>query len=697
MIFGIGQLQEGLNESDDRYQTKRLNNLKLYNLFRETFPTASITDHQNFINNMAGGDRWLRGQLPSEDALKAYDRERTRLTREREEDRKYQQFTRQVKMNKDLDDVISSLAETGIDAKDIEKNIFARFGRDSQIGQMFDKRFVNNQPALTSRITNARTKRARTLFADIKPLNLSEADTKAYLENIGYKPGSHIYKQVVASNIAHAKDRANTKFLEAIPALTNASAVIEKAMHEDHKAVVAELKKQASSLGLSPTDAQIANVASNVIASAKGKAPAMEAEAVGSLESVIKTAAMEMSLGILLEEDVRAKIEKSLIGRFPEAMKKRILDRAVEEAKTLTSNSLEQGRVTKENEAKEAAQVQIKEERKETTKDVVERAGNSIALMIAPGDDNLSIEDDEGSTLYAARVQLAAHAKTLLDEGVSREDIVLAINTIRDSKPGMKVPFEVITPDNIKTILQKANRPTSWAARQVKRQQDLTSKIMDPEKAEKIINVATSVALKTGDESLDAVRKFANDRSQNSKTLASRIKQFNGEVDKRIAELEGYVNNPRYALGRDENFKKRISKIIDQLKDYKKEASALQHITYIERGPEINQLNLEASGGDPNITPAEYRRALRNELAVIQQKYLITSGKTIDNMFRAAKEKLYERPGYERLRPLLTGDLKRGDLGRFRQEMKRISENKTALMRESEAKEKRAIELTANK
>ena len=169
MIFGIGQLQEGLNESDDRYQTKRLNNLKLYNLFRETFPTASITDHQNFINNMAGGDRWLRGQLPSEDALKAYDRERTRLTREREEDRKYQQFTRQVKMNKDLDDVISSLAETGIDAKDIEKNIFARFGRDSQIGQMFDKRFVNNQPALTSRITNARTKRARTLFADIKP------------------------------------------------------------------------------------------------------------------------------------------------------------------------------------------------------------------------------------------------------------------------------------------------------------------------------------------------------------------------------------------------------------------------------------------------------------------------------------------------------------------------------------------------
>ena len=312
MIFGIGQLQEGLNESDDRYQTKRLNNLKLYNLFRETFPTTSITDHQNFINNMAGGDRWLRGQLPSEDALKAYDRERTRLTREREEDRKYQQFTRQVKMNKDLDDVISSLAETGIDAKDIEKNIFARFGRDSQIGQMFDKRFVNNQPALTSRITNARTKRARTLFADIKPLNLSEADTKAYLENIGYKTGSHIYKQVVASNVAHAKDRANTKFLEAIPALTNASAVLEKAMHEDHKAVEAEIKKQASSLGLSPTDAQIANVASNAIASAKGKAPAMEAEAVGSLESVIKTAAMEMSLGILLEEDVRAKIENPL-------------------------------------------------------------------------------------------------------------------------------------------------------------------------------------------------------------------------------------------------------------------------------------------------------------------------------------------------------------------------------------------------
>ena len=71
---------------------------------------------------MAGGDQgYLRGQLPSENALFAYDRERTRLTREREEDRKYQEFTRQVKMNKDLDDVITNLAETGIEAKEIEK------------------------------------------------------------------------------------------------------------------------------------------------------------------------------------------------------------------------------------------------------------------------------------------------------------------------------------------------------------------------------------------------------------------------------------------------------------------------------------------------------------------------------------------------------------------------------------------------
>ena len=129
MIFGIGQIQQGMNESDDRYQTKRLANLRLYNLFKETFPTASITDHQNFINNMAGGDRYLRGQLPSENALLAYDRERTRLTREREEDRKYQEFTRQVKMNKDLDDVITNLAETGIVSLEFENNIFSKFGK----------------------------------------------------------------------------------------------------------------------------------------------------------------------------------------------------------------------------------------------------------------------------------------------------------------------------------------------------------------------------------------------------------------------------------------------------------------------------------------------------------------------------------------------------------------------------------------
>ena len=418
---------------------------------------------------MAGGDRYLRGQLPSENALLAYDRERTRLTREREEDRKYQEFTRQVKMNKDLDDVITNLAETGIEAKEIEKNIFAKFGKDSQIGQMFNKRFVNNLPALTSRITTARTSKARTLFQDIKPLNLNEADTKAYLANLGYQPGSQIYKQVVASNVAHAKDRANTRFLNSIPTLTNSSAVVEKAMYSNLDAVKAELKNQATALGLSPSDSQITNMATNAISNARLKAPEMETKAVASLDTTIKRVALDMTLGNLLEKDARAKLEEALIGRFPDEMKKRILDRSLEAARAQTAGSLEADFLQKESAVKQSAQTQIEAEREETTKDVVERAGVSIALMIAPGDDNLSIEDEEGSTLRNARVQLAAHAKTLLDEGVSREDIVFAINTIRDSQPGMKVPFAEITADNIKTILKQAKRPTSWAARQVKR------------------------------------------------------------------------------------------------------------------------------------------------------------------------------------------------------------------------------------
>ena len=697
MIFGIGEIQQGMNESDDRYQTKRLANLRLYNLFKETFPTASITDHQNFINNMAGGDRYLRGQLPSEDALIAYDRERTRLTREREEDRKYTEFTRQVKMNKDLDDVITNLAETGIEAKEIEKNIFARFGKDSQIGKMFDKRFVNNLPALTSRITTARTSKARTLFQDIKPLNLNEADTKAYLANLGYQPGSQIYKQVVASNVAHAKDRANTRFLNSIPTLTNSSSVVEKAMYSDLAAVKAELKNQATALGLSPSDSQITNMATNAISNARLKAPDMETKAVASLETTIKRVALDMTLGNLLEKDARAKLEEALIGRFPEDMKKRILDRSLEAALAQTAGKLEADFIQQDSAAKQAAQTQTEAEREETTKDVVERAGNSIALMIAPGDDNLSTEDEEGSTLRNARVQLAAHAKTLLDEGVSREDIVFAINTIRDSQPGMKVPFAEITADNIKTILKKAKRPTSWAARQIRRQQELTSRIVNPERVETIVETATSVALSTGNDSLNKLKAFANDRSENSKTLKSRVKQFDGEVKKRITELEGYINNPRFALGRGEFFKERLTRIIDQLKGYQKEAKALQHITYIERGPEINELRSQASGGNPDVRPSDYRRALRNELAIIQQRYLTVGKQSYENMFKAKQERLFERPGYERLESILSGDLSRGDLGRFRQEMRRIQANKLALMRASEAAEKKALRLADDK
>ena len=66
-------------------------------------------------------------------------------------------------------------------------------------------------------------------------------------------------------------------------------------------------------------------------------------------------------------------------------------------------------------------------------------------------------------------------------------------------------------------------------------------------------------------------------------------------------------------------------------------------------------------------------------------------------MFKAKQERLFERPGYERLESILSGDLSRGDLGRFRQEMRRIQANKLALMRASEEAEKKALRLAEDK
>lgn len=688
MIFGIGEIQQGMNESDDRYQTKRLANLRLYNLFKETFPTASITDHQNFINNMAGGDRYLRGQLPSENALLAYDRERTRLTREREEDRKYQEFTRQVKMNQDLDNIISGLAETGIDAPDIEKNIFARFGKDSQIGRMFDKRFVNNLPALTSRITEARINKSNKIFESVKGLQLDKAGMQAYLENINIKPESAIGKQVIAANTAHHQSRQKQELLRNKTMLESLPNVVQAAMSGDQKAVVTALKTNASVYNLSPTDEQLNNMAANAIATAKQQTGARQAEALRLLQPTVSTIQQQLALGTITVNEAEAQIKQQLVGNYPQSERENIAKLALQQAQDQSEITMETTFRQKQAEAIEQAEAQTKEARDYTTQKVAEKQGTEVALIIQPGDDGLddAAPTDEKAPINIARSTLGAIASSLITQGMTPQDITKAIQFIRQK---FRTPFANITAQDIRGAAQKLNLPTSWNARQTQLQIEKTNKLIDPEPSSKIIDEATKQYSVHEKGLADLLADAANEDKTEMEINANRDNIVT-RIKNNIAELKQYKNNPRYVFDRDKDFDAKIDGLIIQYEQIKGLVSSTVSAATKKRQAEVRALTVNASGGSANTTPVEFRRAVEAQIKNITEAYLVSPQKQVDVMMQAQREQLHKRPGFERLRNILERPLSRSMVGAFRAEIRRIIEDKKNLLIKSQQLEAQA-------
>ena len=688
MIFGIGQIQQGMNESDDRYQTKRLANLRLYNLFKETFPTASITDHQNFINNMAGGDRYLRGQLPSENALLAYDRERTRLTREREEDRKYQEFTRQVKMNQDLDNVISGLAETGIDAPDIEKNIFARFGKDSQIGQMFNKRFVNNLPALTSRITEARINKSNKIFESVKGLQLDKAGMQAYLENINIKPESAIGKQVIAANTAHHQSRQKQELLRNKTMLEGLPNVVEAAMSGDQKAVVTALKTNASVYNLSPTDEQLNNMAANAIAIAKQQTGARQAEALRLLQPTVKTIQQQLALGTITVNEAEAQIKQQLVGNYPTSERENIAKLALQQAQDQSEITMETDFRQRQSQAITQAEAQTKEARDYTTQKVAEKQGTEVALIIQPGDDGLNDASptDEKAPINIARSTLGAIASSLITQGMTPQDITKAIQLIRLKD---RTPFANITAQDIRGAAQELKLPTSWNARQTQLQIEKTNKLIDPEPSSKIIDEATRQYSVHEKGLADLLADAANEDKTEIEINANRDNIVT-RIKNNIAELKQYKNNPRYVFDRDKDFDAKIDGLIIQYEQIKGLVSSTVSAATKKRQAEVRALTVNASGGSANTTPVEFRRAVEAQIRNNTEEYLVSPQKQVDVMMQAQREQLHKRPGFERLRNILERPLSRSMVGAFRAEIRRIIEDKKNLLIKSQQLEAQA-------
>lgn len=71
MVIGIGAILDGMDESDARYRKKRLDNLQTFKAYRDLFPDAPASQFNSLIDELAGGDRFLKGGLPAQDAIAA--------------------------------------------------------------------------------------------------------------------------------------------------------------------------------------------------------------------------------------------------------------------------------------------------------------------------------------------------------------------------------------------------------------------------------------------------------------------------------------------------------------------------------------------------------------------------------------------------------------------------------------------------
>lgn len=70
-LVGMGAFYQGVVDSEARWETKRANARRAFMEYSQQFPNASYEDYQSFVDNIAGGENYVRGILPSDKVLKS--------------------------------------------------------------------------------------------------------------------------------------------------------------------------------------------------------------------------------------------------------------------------------------------------------------------------------------------------------------------------------------------------------------------------------------------------------------------------------------------------------------------------------------------------------------------------------------------------------------------------------------------------
>ena len=197
MLWGFNQFQKGMQESDDRYQTKRQKNLQFYREWRQLFPDAPISDHQNVIDTLSGGSSYLQQQLPSTEALRSYaDR--------RKKDREYTDFKMQnEKFNSHLDAMnnLTKMVDNKINInstwESLREDISGMFPDPSSRGAKIAEQMLREyEPTFQAKLVNRKNEMAIKIADAMQGVDADDAADAA--ASLGLQANDEILKLATA-------------------------------------------------------------------------------------------------------------------------------------------------------------------------------------------------------------------------------------------------------------------------------------------------------------------------------------------------------------------------------------------------------------------------------------------------------------------------------------------------------------------
>ena len=197
MIFGFHKFTEGMQKSDEAYQTKRMKNLQFYREWRQLFPDAPIGDHQNVIDTLSGGSSYLKQQLPSTAALRSYaDR--------REKDRKYNEWKLEnERMTSHIDALnsVSKMIDNKITAnstfESLEKDVVSMFPDPSSPGAQTAQAIMRNyRPTFDAKVISLKGEMATRISEMMQGIDAGDAAEAA--ASLGLQANAEILQLAVA-------------------------------------------------------------------------------------------------------------------------------------------------------------------------------------------------------------------------------------------------------------------------------------------------------------------------------------------------------------------------------------------------------------------------------------------------------------------------------------------------------------------